>query len=218
MSVITKMTAAKSRDKKINIYLDGKYVFSLPANVVSKAGLRKEQELSSNEVEELAAADKYRRCLNAAISFVSYKPRSEYEVRQRLLQRRCEHDDIEKAINSLKEQGLIDDACFARLWKENRRDCSPRSRWLTSMELRRKGIASELITRAVEDVDDYDTAYRAAMSKIPKITTDEYQIFRRRLGDFLKRRGFGYEVIQQTVEKLWSERGENFLRKYKEDK
>ena len=86
------------------------------------------------------------------------------------------------------------------------------------MELRRKGIASELITRAVEDVDDYDTAYRAAMSKIPKITTDEYQIFRRRLGDFLKRRGFGYEVIQQTVEKLWSERGENFLRKYKEDK
>ena len=207
MSVITKLTTAKSRDKKINIYLDGKYAFSLPANVVSKAGLRKEQELSSEQVEELATADKRRRCLNAALSYISYKPRSEYEVRQRLRQRRFELTDIEKAIDNLKEQGLIDDVSFARLWKENRQDCSPRSAWLTGMELRRKGIDSDLITRTIGDVDDSESAYRAAVDKVQKYAPDDYQLFRRRLGDFLKRRGFGYDTINSTVARVWKEYG-----------
>ena len=218
MSVITKLTTAKSRDRKINIYLDGKYAFSLPANVVAQAGLRKEQELSSNQVEELTATGKYRRCYNAALSYLSYKPRSEYEVRQRLLQRRFDSHDIEKAVDSLKNQGLIDDDTFARLWTENRQDCSPRSRWLTGMELKRKGIDDDIIRQAVSDVDDEENAYLAAVNKVRKASPNDYQTFRRKLGDFLKRRGFRYDVIQQTVDKLWSNRGERSLRKYKEDK
>jgi regulatory protein len=207
MSVITKMTTARSRDKKINIYLDGKYAFSLPAKDVSRAGLRSQQELSANQVAELAAADKYRRCYHAALSFVSYKPRSEYEVRQKLRQRRFESPDIEKTVTSLKDQGLIDDVSFARFWKENRQDCSPRSRWLTGMELRQKGIDDDLIARTVEDVDDEHNAYLAALNKARRTAPGDYQVFRRKLGDFLKRRGFGYDVINSTVEKIWQEHG-----------
>jgi regulatory protein len=218
MSVITKLTTAKSRDKKINIYLDGKYAFSLPANVVTQAGLRKEQELTSIQVEELAATGRYRRCLNAAVSYISYKPRSEYEVRQRLLQRRFERNDIDKTIDDLKDQGFIDDVSFARLWKENRQDCSPRSKWLTGVELRRKGINNDLVIQAVSDIDDNESAYRAALTRARRIAPDDYQTFRRRLGDFLKRRGFNYDVIQQTIDMLWSERGENSPRIYKEEK
>ncbi len=218
MSVITKLTTAKSRDKKINIYLDGKYAFSLPPNVVSQAGLRTEQELTESQVEELAAADKFRRCFNAAISYISYKPRSEYEVRQRLLQRGFDRDYLEKVIVKLKDQGLIDDVSFARFWKENRQDCSPRSQWLTGMELRRKGIDNDLITRTISDVDDNDSAYQAAVKRVRRISPVDYQLFRRRLADYLRRRGFNYDVIQQTVDKLWSERRESSLRIYKEDK
>jgi regulatory protein len=218
MSVITKLTTAKSRDKKINIYLDGKYAFSLPAKDVARAGLRTHQEIAESQVAELAAADKYRRCYNAALGFVSYKPRSEYEVRQKLRQRRFDNAGIEKAITSLKDQGLIDDESFARFWKENRQDCSPRSRWLTGLELKRKGIEDDLVARTVEDVDDEENAYLAAVTKVRKTALDDYDLFHRKLGDFLRRRGFHYNVIQQTVEKLWSERGENSLRKYKEEK
>jgi regulatory protein len=208
MSVITKMTTARSRDKKINIYLDGKYAFSLPAKDVSRAGLRAQQELSAEQITELAAADKYRRCYYAACSFVSYRPRSEYEVRQKLRQRRFDTPDIEKAISSLKDQGLINDVAFARFWKENRQDCSPRSRWLTGMELRQKGIDEALITRTVEDVDDKHNAYLAAVNKARGTLPDDYQAFRRKLGDFLKRRGFNYEVIDATVTRIWKEHGQ----------
>ncbi len=209
MSVITRLTTAKSRESRINIYLDGKYSFCLPADVVAREGLRTNQELSPGQVKALAAADRHRRCLNAATRYAGYRPRSEFEVRQRLRRRGFENDCIEKVVTDLKEQGLIDDTSFARFWKENRQDFSPRSRWLTGVELRRKGIDPELIDRTVSEVDDNDAAYRAALHKSRHLPLSDYQLFRRRLGEHLKRRGFSYEVITKTIDRVWQENGNN---------
>lgn len=209
MSIITRLTTAKSRDGRINIYLDGKYTFCLPADVVAKEGLTTNQELSPVQVKALAAADRHRRCLNTAIRFIGYRPRSEFEVRQRLHQRSFEDDCIAKVVADLKEQGLIDDTSFARFWKENRQDFSPRSRWLTGVELQRKGIDRELIDRVVSEVDDDESAYRAALSKARHLPSSDYPLFRRRLGEYLKRRGFNYEVINNTVARVWREYGNN---------
>lgn len=205
MSVITRLTTAKSRESRINIYLDGKYSFCLPADVVAREGLRTNQELSPGQVKALADTDRHRRCLNAAIRYIGYRPRSESEVRQRLRQCGFEDKYIEKVVTDLKEQGLIDDTAFARFWKENREDFSPRSRWLTGVELRRKGIDPELIDRAVSEVDDNDAAYRAALHKSRHLSSSDYRLFRRRLGEHLKRRGFSYEVINRTIDRVWQE-------------
>jgi regulatory protein len=209
MSVITRLTTAKSRESRINIYLDGKYSFCLPADVVAREGLRTNQELSPGQVKALATADRHRRCLNAAVRYIGYRPRSESEVRQRLQQRGFENKYIEKVVNDLKVQGLIDDTAFARFWKENREDFSPRSRWLTGVELRRKGINPELIDLVVNEVDDSDAAYRAALHKSRHLPSSDYQLFRRRLGEHLKRRGFSYELINRTIDRVWQEHGNN---------
>lgn len=209
MSVITRLTTTKRRDSRINIYLDGKYTFCLPADIVVKEGLSTNQELSSGQVKALAAADRHRRCLNTAIHYIGYRPRSEFEVRQRLRQRGFEDEYVEKVVADLKEQGLIDDTSFARFWKENRQDFSPRSRWLTGVELRRKGIDRELIDQVANEVDDNDSAYRAALSKTRHLSSSDYQLFRRRLGEHLKRRGFTYEVINNAIAKVWQEHGNN---------
>ena len=209
MSVITRLTNAKSRDNRINIYLDGKYTFCLPADIVVKEGLTTNQELSSGQVKALAAADRHRRCLNTAIRYIGYRPRSEFEIRQRLRQRGFEDDYVEKVVADLKEQGLIDDTSFARFWKENREDFSPRSRWLTGVELQRKGIDRETIEQVVNEVDDNTSAYRAALSKARHLSSSDYQIFRRRLGEHLKRRGFTYEVINNVIDKVWQEHRNN---------
>ena len=116
-------------------------------------------------------------------------------------------DCTEKVLAQLKEQGLVDDTAFARFWKENRESFSPRSRRLTSLELQRKGLDSGIIEQVVGEVDDSDSAYRAALSKARRLSPSDYQGFRRRLGEYLRRRGFGYEVINHTVERIWKECG-----------
>jgi regulatory protein len=207
MSKITKLTAGKSREKRINVFLDGKFAFSLLAEVALKEGLQVGQELSDRQVTALTETDQYSRCFNAAIRFLGYRPRSETEIRQRLQRHGFASNYTEKVLAKLKEQGLVDDTAFARFWKENRESFSPRSRWLTRMELQRKGLDGDIIDQVVGEVDDRDNAYRAALIRARRLSSPDFQDFRRRLGEHLGRRGFGYEVIKETVEKVWKERG-----------
>jgi len=175
--------------------------------VAIKEGLQVGQELSANQVEVLTMSNHFHRCLNAAIRYLGYRPRSEAEVRQRLQRHGFNSDCIEKVLAQLKEQGLVDDTAFARFWKENRESFSPRSRRLTRLELQRKGLDGGVIDQVVGEVDDGDSAYRAALGKTRRLLPSDYQGFRRRLGAYLRRRGFNYEVINDTVERVWKECG-----------
>jgi len=206
MTKITALRAGRGR-QRVNVFLDGKFAFSLEAEVAVKEGLQIGQELSSSQIEALARSDHFYRCLNAAVHYLSYRPRSASEVRERLQRRGFDGDSIEAVIAKLKEQGLVSDMAFAQFWKDNRESFSPRSQWLTKLELRRKGVTTDIIDQVVDEVDDADNAYRAALSKARGLPLSDYQGFRRRLGDYLKRRGFGYEVINHTVERIWQEWG-----------
>jgi regulatory protein len=205
MHKITKLTTGKSRQNRVNVFLDGKFTFSLLTEVAVKEGLHLEQELSTSQIKALVGADCYHRCLNTAMRYLGYRPRSESELRQRLQRKGFDIDYIEKTLAKLKEQGLVDDTAFARFWIENRESFSPRSQWLNRLELQRKGLDSNIIEQVVGEVDDCDSAYRAALNKTHRLSSSDYRLFRRRLGEYLKRKGFGYEVINETINKIWKE-------------
>ena len=204
---ITDLRTGKGRDKRLNIFLDGRFVFSLGAEVAAKENLRVGQELSSTRIKSLTGSDEVQRCLEAAYRYLGYRPRSESEIRERMRRRGFAAETIDAALNRLKEQVLLDDEAFARFWKENRDSCRPRSRWLTGVELRRMGVGNNVIEHVVADMDDRENAYRAAQQKTLRCAPADYQSFRRRLGDYLRRRGFNYEIISHTVERVWQERG-----------
>ena len=156
MSKITAMRAGKKRAKRVNMFLDGRFAFSLESRVVAEEGLQVGQELSTTQIEALAMSDKFERCLDAANRFLSYRPRSESELRERLHRRGFDGDSVEVVIARLKRQGLVDDVAFAQFWKDNRESFSPRSQWLTSLELKQKGVAGDIIDRVVGDINDND--------------------------------------------------------------
>jgi regulatory protein len=204
MKRVTAIGEGKRRKRRVNIFLDDKFAFSLEAGVAQKEGLRVGQELSEGDIEALASAELSQRCLNAALRYLAYRLRSEAELKERLARRGFDGETIATALARLKEQGLVNDLAFAQFWKENRQSFSPRSQWLVRRELKQKGVAEELIAR-VTDFDDEDSAYQAAIAKAHRLPLSDYQGFRRRLGEYLKRRGFGYGVINNTVNKVWAE-------------
>ena len=131
-------------------------------------------------------------------------------MRHRLEQRGFDGDSIETTVAKLKEQGLINDVAFAQFWKDNRQSFSPRSQRLTRLELKKKGVADDVIDQVVDVADD-DSAYRAALIKARSLPMTDYQKFYNRLGGYLKRRGFAYGVIKHTINRVWQERDSSLI-------
>jgi len=175
--------------------------------VAAEAVLHNGQMLSSSEIKKLKGLDRYQHSLNSALKYMSFRPRSEMEIKIRLRHHGFDEATISKVVAKLKKQGLLDDAGFARFWRENREKFRPRSRRLIELELKQKGVGSETIAEIIKDADDETCAYKAALKKIRSLSGLDYLSFRKRLGSFLRRRGFDYELINRTIDHVWQEQG-----------
>jgi regulatory protein len=203
MKKITAIEVQKRTPNRVNIHLDGEFAFGL-ARIVA-AWLRVGQELSEEKIEQLQAEEARERAFQQAILFLSYRARSESEIRQNLRKHEIPEPVIEQTLERLKQDGLANDDKFARAWVENRSALRPRSRRMMAMELRQKGLDAEAISSATESVDDEALAYEAAQKRVPRLKNLEWNEFRKKLSDFLGRRGFSYSVIAPVVTRIWNE-------------
>ena len=204
MGKITSLQKSKN-GKKITVFIDGAYSFSIDKEVALNAELKDGYTLSLEQIEELQLKDIHYRCLQASLSFINFRPRSEREVRQRLKRHKFASDISEQVIIYLKNQGLVNDITFAQYWKDNRLSFSPRSKILIMQELRQKGIANELANEITEDIDNEDSAYRAGLKKARLLSNHNYDEFRHKLHNYLRYRGFHWEIIDRISDRLWQE-------------
>jgi regulatory protein len=154
-----------------------------------------------------AERDEFQRSLDTALRYLSSRPRSEAELRFRLNRRGFDSETISRVLTKLKEQHLVDDVAFARFWRSNREAFSPRSRRLMAQELRSKGVAAEIISQVTAGLDDELQAYEAAQRKLRQAKELAYPDFCQKLGAFLHRRGFNYEIVRHTIDRAWKEVG-----------
>jgi regulatory protein len=145
-------------------------------------------------------------CLNAAYRYLSYRPRSEGEIKQCLRRRGFSNEVTEQTIIKLREQKLSDDFAFAQFWRDNRLSFKPKSKRLIKKELRDKKVATEIIEQVTADIDDEEIAYKLGASRMSTLAHLDYPDFYRRLSSYLAYRGFGYEVIKHTAALIWRER------------
>jgi len=200
---ITALKLQARNKSRVNVYLDGEYAFSL-ADLVA-APLRIGQVLSDEDIAELQRQDAFRRAYERALNYLSYRARSRAEIERYLADKGVDQETVEAVIARLTEVGLLDDADFARMWVENRENLAPRGRRMLQYELRQKGLAPEVIAGALEDLDEADSAYRAAMARVNRYARLDRPTFDRRLGGFLLRRGFSYEVVREVLNRVWRE-------------
>ena len=203
MPKITALVVQKRNPNRVNIYLDGEYAFGLALIVAAwlKVGL----ELDEEKIKRLQVEDAHERAIQQAMLFLSYRPRSESEIRQNLRKHEYSDEVIDRTLERLRQDGLANDDQFARAWVENRSTFRPRSRRLMAMELRLKGLDQEAVSSAVETVDDAALAYEAAQKRVPRFKDLEWIEFRKKLSGFLTRRGFSYAVIAPLVTRIWNE-------------
>jgi regulatory protein len=204
MKTITDIKPQRRGRDRANVFLDGAFAFSVSKATVEHSSIAPGQTLTDSQIAELTAGDSVEKCLQAALRLLNYRPRSEAEIRVRLC-RRFDREVVDSVISQLTARQMIDDLAFATFWKDNRESCNPRGRRLLRLELSKKGVSQEVIAEVLEGVDEEESAYRAAKKKERSLQREDYDGFRRKLGSSLRRRGFSYEVIKRTVERIWRE-------------
>jgi regulatory protein len=197
-----------------HIALDGDYAFTLDGGTIVAEGLTVGTELGAQDVERLRRVAEERRLLDAALRYLTVRPRSRMEVRRRLLQRRPnrpapEPELVERVLARLERMHQLDDRDFAEYWVEQRERFSPRAAYALQQELRQRGVDRETAEAAAEDEQDEERALAAARQRLRTLNAPDYEAFRTKLGSFLMRRGFRYGLAQALVRRLWEEeRGE----------
>lgn len=205
---ITALIFQKRNPERVNVYLEGRFAFSLAA--IEAARLRVGQVLSAQEIVELQRRDIEERAYERALNLLSYRPRSAAEIARRLRKADFPPSAIEAALTRLERVGLVDDLTFARYWVENRETFRPRGHRMLRWELKQKGIADQIIDEVLASLDERASAYRLARKRASRLRHLDEATFRRRLSTYLARRGFPYSIINEAVQEVWEEqRGSN---------
>ncbi len=215
MKKITAIAAQKNNPQRVNVYLDGEFAFSL-ARIVA-AWLKQGEALSEEKIARLLHEDEREKAYQQAMLLLSYRARSEKEIRQNLQKRGFDEAVTEDTLNRLRAAGFANDVEFARLWVENRGVFRPRGKQALKMELRQKGLDEETIRDSLSAVDEEALAYAAARKRAERLQGLEWREFRKKLSEFLARRGFSYAVAAPVALRVWNETRADAPQNYYED-
>ncbi|MFW6135910.1 MAG: RecX family transcriptional regulator [Chloroflexota bacterium] len=201
---ITALTFQKRNKDRVNVYLDGQFAFGLAA--IEAARLRVGQTLSNDEIVELQMKDQVERAYERALNYLSYRPRSETEVRRNLGKKDVEDAVIDAVIGRLKRAGLLDDREFAKYWVDNRARFNPRGFRGLRHELQQRGVSRDVIDDALETFDVEAAARQAVEAGASRLSQEAPPDFRRKLQAYMARRGFSYAVTSPLVQEKLQEK------------
>ncbi|MFH1045631.1 MAG: regulatory protein RecX [Candidatus Omnitrophota bacterium] len=146
----------------------------------------------------------YTKAKDYAFKLLSYRQRSSAELRRRLEKKGFTQPVIAETITYLGELNYINDAEFARVWIQERLRTRPQGKTLLRYQLRQKGVDKELIDAALQEcAQTYDEGAAAkglALSRRKKYRGLAPLKAKRRIYDYLRRRGFSSEAIMQALE------------------
>lgn len=205
MPTVTSIKTQKKKEARFNIFLDGKFAFSLPAEALAKAGLHTGQELSPEQVASLIKESDFTFTFEKVLKFLSFRPRSEFEIDEYMLRQNIGEETRKMVMQKLEQLKLIDDEAFAKWWLDQRSVFRPEGRRLVGFELKRKGIAKEIIEELMTEgrprTADVFLAEKLAekrltrLKKLPEIEAEK------KIWAYLARKGFSFEVIKEAVAK-----------------
>ena len=215
---VTDIAPSASSENRVNIFLNGKFSFSLDLSQVIDFKIKVGKRLTNDEVEKLKRASSFGLLYQRTLEWALTRPHSIREARDYLRRRRLANaekpidtrralklptrqlapilsEDIEAVIERLIEKGYLDDEKFTRYYIENRNQKKGISILKLRQELSKKGIKKEMVDLVLAEQP------RDEKEEIMKIISKKREKYNdHKLVQYLLRRGFRYDLIREVLE------------------
>lgn len=200
MPTITSIKPQKNQ-KRVNIYLDGKFGFGLDLENFIKFGLKVGQELNQDEMEKIIKKAEFQKTYDKILKFAALRPRSGKEFKDWIKRHKVHPSLHEELFNRLKRLDFLNDKKFALWWVGQRQTFRPKSKVVLEQELRLKGIEKKIIEEVFEElkIDEVVTAKKLLGKK--NYLWENLSDFeaRKKKAEFLRRMGFDWDVIREVL-------------------
>lgn len=193
---------------RFNVYLNGQYAFSLTTETLFKTGLKIDQEISEEKIEQLVKDDDFVRVYDYVLKYLSLRPRSVKEINDWFRRKGTGEETRKQIIKKLEVLGYLNDEEFVKWWLEQRDHFHPSGSRLLTMELRQKGISDEIIKNAIElrwednpdrGAGERDLAQKVVDKKIKILASLPGRERKQKLIQALLRRGFSWDIIKEVL-------------------
>jgi len=194
--------AAEENPKRFSLFLDGEFALGLDQSCSSTFISTKETTFPGGHPPDTTkrVASSSQRESVASDRLPSPK---RGETRRRLREAGYDSSIIQPVIDDLVRVNLLNDAEFAASYARSRLIQKPISRRLMESELRAKGIPETTTAPVLETIygvrADEELARELIQKKVRQYAGQDPLKVRKKLSDFLARRGFGWDVIREVV-------------------
>ncbi len=193
--VITDISPQKKKGR-YNIYVDGEFFSGIDELALLQAGFKVGKEVTKNELEEKVIETSVRSAFDKIMDLLLY-PQSRREISNKLYKKGYSKDVIERAIKKAEEYGYINDSEYATSLVESKKQ---KSKLELKSELMKKGVASSIISEALESVSSQDEKERAVEVARKYMRNKEVSVKTlASLNGYLLRKGFGYEIVGKVI-------------------
>lgn len=210
MPSITAITPIPRRAGRFDVQVDGESMATLSLDAIERLQLSIGRSVEGLE-ERIAAESAQLKVYDRALNMLAFRARSSSELARALVRKGEEKADVDRAVVRLQEQGLLDDAAFARSFARAKVVGASQSRRRVQQGLAKKGVARDVSDVAIatvleeEEVDQRAIVEVAARKKLRSLAKLEPQVRRRRLYAFLARRGYDSDDIRSVMASVGEE-------------
>ncbi len=205
MPMITKITRQKNNPERYNIYIEEKYAFAVDESLIVKYQLSKDKVLEDWERDEIVFDDEVRKAFNKALHFLSFRMRSEHEVKKKLLDAEYGEAVVLEAIQKLYQLGFLNDESFSKALLETQKKTSKKGPRAIQQELKKKGIEKSLQEEILETYTEEDQT-KIAQGLAEKISNQQSsktpRQVKQKIQDTLLRKGYSYAIISKVIEEI----------------
>ncbi|MZQ76257.1 MAG: hypothetical protein GT589_08935 [Peptoclostridium sp.] len=207
MIKITKVEQKKYSKGVWSLFSDEMHIADLHEDVIVEHRITPGKLLSKADIEILLESEEKAKAMDSALRLLSYRMRSEKELADSLRRKGYGEGLVEDIMKELRKRGYVDDQGFARMYAQSLLGSKKEGSRAVKMKLSQKGISREVTQSIVEELTSDEKEYEAALELARKklrgsYKNDEPDAIYRKLGGFLSRKGYPFEIVMKVLRKV----------------
>lgn len=203
--IITKIEQQLKQTDRYNIYIDGEFFMGVYEDTLLRFQMRKGDEISAEKLKEIKELDEYNYGKNIAYKYLSYKPRSIKEVKNKLTYKKISKPAAEKIIEHLKKYDFVNDEDYAKMYVKEKINRKAMGESMLKFKMIDKGIDKEIISKVVAENYSEEKQIEAGKKLLQKYLKKKSAIedkleLKKKCYQYLFSRGYSYSIISQILD------------------